>query len=110
GSHMDKNEKLIEEYKYRLQKLQNDEMIWTKERQSLLEKMNNTENYKIEMIKENEMLREQLKEAQSKLNEKNIQLRSKEIDVNKLSDRVLSLENELRNMEIELDRNKKRND
>lgn len=72
--------------------------------------MNNTENYKIEMIKENEMLREQLKEAQSKLNEKNIQLRSKEIDVNKLSDRVLSLENELRNMEIELDRNKKRND
>lgn len=106
----DKNEKLIEEYKYRLQKLQNDEMIWTKERQSLLEKMNNTENYKIEMIKENEMLREQLKEAQSKLNEKNIQLRSKEIDVNKLSDRVLSLENELRNMEIELDRNKKRND
>ncbi|CAI4645555.1 CRL_G0037470.mRNA.1.CDS.1 [Saccharomyces cerevisiae] len=106
----DKNEKLIEEYKYRLHKLQNDEMIWTKERQSLLEKMNNTENYKIEMIKENEMLREQLKEAQSKLNEKNIQLRSKEIDVNKLSDRVLSLENELRNMEIELDRNKKRND
>lgn len=89
---------MIEEYKYRLQKLQNDEMIWTKERQSLLEKMNNTENYKIEMIKENEMLREQLKEAQSKLNEKNIQLRSKEIDVNKLSDRVLSLENELRNM------------
>ncbi|CAI4034981.1 hypothetical protein SMKI_12G1180 [Saccharomyces mikatae IFO 1815] len=106
----DKNEKLIEEYKYRLQKLQNDEMIWTKERQSLLEKMNNSENYKIDMIKENEMLREQLKEAQSKLNEKNIQLRSKEIDVNKLSDRVMSLENELRNMEIELDRNKKRND
>ncbi|CAI4045860.1 hypothetical protein SKDZ_12G0980 [Saccharomyces kudriavzevii ZP591] len=106
----DKNEKLIEEYKYRFQKLQNDEMIWTKERQSLLEKMNSSENYKIEMIKENEMLREQLKEAQSKLNEKNIQLRSKEIDVNKLSDRVMSLENELRNMEIELDRNKKRND
>ncbi|EJS42780.1 stu2p [Saccharomyces arboricola H-6] len=106
----DKNEKLIEEYKYRLQKLQNDETIWTKERQSLLEKMNNSENYKIEMIKENEMLREQLKEAQSKLNEKNIQLRSKEIDVNKLSDRVMSLENELKNMEIELDRNKKRNE
>lgn len=110
ANNVDKNEKLIEEYKYRLQKLQNDEMIWTKERQSLLEKMNNTENYKIEMIKENEMLREQLKEAQSKLNEKNIQLRSKEIDVNKLSDRVMSLENELKSMEIELDRNKKRND
>ncbi|QLL33605.1 hypothetical protein HG536_0E05160 [Torulaspora globosa] len=69
---------------------------WIRERHQLINQINNLTGFQTELSNENDSLREQLKMAQTSLHEKNLQIRSKELQLSKLQDRVAQLEAELK--------------
>lgn len=68
---------------------------WIRERHQLINQINNLTGFQTELSNENDSLREQLKMAQTTLHEKNLQIRSKELQLSKLQDRVAQLEADL---------------
>lgn len=79
-----------------LEQLQREKQDWIRERHQLLNQVKNLTGFQSELSDENDSLREQLKIAQTNLHEKGLQLRSKELQLGKLQDRVAQLESELR--------------
>lgn len=79
-----------------LAKLQRDKSEWVQERHQLLSQVNKLSNSQTQLISENEALREQLKLSQTDLHERGLQLRSKDLQLTKLQDRIAQLELDLR--------------
>lgn len=75
-----------------LQKLINEKQNWLKERQHLSNHINELTSTQNRINDENEMLREQLKNLQTEIHERGLQVRSKDLQLAKLQDRVEQLQ------------------
>ena len=82
-----------------LEQLHREKQEWIRERSQLLNQVKNLTSFQTELSDENDSLREQLKMTQTNLHEKGLQLRSKELQLTKLQDRVAQLESELRHLQ-----------
>ncbi|GCE97394.1 stu2 protein [Zygosaccharomyces mellis] len=85
-----------------LAKLQKDKSKWIQERHQLLSQVNKLSNSQTQLISENEALREQLKLSQTDLHERGLQLRSKDLQLTRLQDRIAQLELDLRESHMQV--------
>ncbi|GAV49827.1 hypothetical protein ZYGR_0R00690 [Zygosaccharomyces rouxii] len=85
-----------------LTKLQKDKSEWIQERHQLLSQVNKLSNSQTQLVSENEALREQLKLSQTNLHERGLQLRSKDLQLTKLQDRIAQLELDLRESHMQM--------
>lgn len=85
-----------------LVKLQKDKSEWIQERHQLLSQTNKLSSSQKQLISENEALREQLKLSQTDLHERGLQLRSKDLQLTKLQDRIAQLELDLRESHMQM--------
>ncbi|AQZ13566.1 STU2 (YLR045C) [Zygosaccharomyces parabailii] len=83
-----------------LAKLQKDKNEWIRERHELLAEMSKVSSSQTQLINENEELREQLKTLQTEIDERGLQLRSKDLQLGRLQDRIAQLELDLRETNI----------
>ncbi|KAM3164758.1 Protein STU1 [Lachancea thermotolerans] len=77
------------------EELQRQKQKWLKERQEFLATITDFQNKASHLSSENSSLRQQLDTVQSSLHESNIELRSKEMQITRLQDRISNLEQEL---------------
>ncbi|SCV99646.1 LAFE_0A07778g1_1 [Lachancea fermentati] len=78
-----------------LDDLRKQKQKWLKERQEILAKFDNFQTRTSQLSEENTMLQQQVSNLQSSLHEKTLELRSKDLQVARLQDRVSALETEL---------------
>ncbi|AET38201.1 Stu2p Ecym_2478 [Eremothecium cymbalariae DBVPG len=68
---------------------------WNKERQELMAKLTNFQTQTSQLNSENQTIQDQLNDVQIALNEKTMALRSKDLQITKLKNRLATLESEL---------------
>ncbi|AMD18661.1 HBL241Cp [Eremothecium sinecaudum] len=78
-----------------LEELRNQKAKWNKERQELVAKLTSFQTQTSQLNSENQMLQNQLNDFQMTLNEKTMTLRSKDLQITKLKNRLATLESEL---------------
>ncbi|AAS51096.1 ACL132Cp [Eremothecium gossypii ATCC 10895] len=78
-----------------LDELKGAKAKWNKERQELMTKLTSFQTQTSQLNSENQMLQDQLNDVQLALNEKTMLLRSKDLQITKLKNRLATLESEL---------------
>lgn len=78
-----------------LQKLMKEKQEWTEERFQLLDRVSELSSVQNRIKNENELLQEKINNLQADMHEKGLQIRSKDLQLGKLQDRISQLEHEL---------------
>lgn len=80
-----------------LEELRTHKLRWNKERQDLVAKLTSFQTQTSQLNSENQMLQDQISDIQIALNEKTMTVRSKDLQITKLKNRLSILEGELDN-------------